>query len=221
MMTTYELLYQSYPLLMKGFCMTLLFWLASATVAMCIGLIWGLLQTQRLWITGVSEVCTFGAIIVRGTPLYIQLLIAYFVIPELLAGEFSAEVIAIFSLGMCSAAYVSAIVKGGFDNVPRGQWEAASVLGYSLRQTIQYIITPQVIPMVVPALCGEMDQVLKSTSLLSTIGIFELARAGRNIAEREMAPLQIYLAVACIYVLVSLLFNGITMALARNQKGLS
>jgi polar amino acid transport system permease protein len=219
-MNTLELLYQSYPLLMQGMFKTLQFWLVSSVIALLLGSFWGIVQVERLSIVGLSQFCFLITIVLRGTPLYVQLLITYFVLPNLIGVEIAAEAIGVITLGCCSAAYVSAIMKSGFEAIPVGQWEAARVLGYSSLQAIWYIILPQVYRVIMPALCGEIDQVVKSTSLLSTIGIFELARAGRNIAEREMSPLPIYITVAFFYLAISLVFNGILQFWMQKRRRL-
>ena len=126
--------------------------------------------------------------------------------------------IAAISLGFCSASYASQIVRGAINAVPAGQWEAAQVLGFSRWQTVRFIILPQIVPSILPALVGELDQVLKSTSIFAAIGVLELTRAGMNIIARQMNPIPIYLSIAVIYLAISSLLNLIGYYFERRAK---
>jgi ABC-type amino acid transport system permease subunit len=153
----------------------------------------------------VSSVLDGITFILRGVPFYVQLLIAYFVLPNIVGINVSAFSAALLSLGLCSASYVSQIVRGGINAIPFGQWEAAKVLGCSTTDTVRYIVIPQMLKIVLPALIGECDQLLKSTSIVSAIGVLELTGAGRNIIAQEMNPLTIYTVLAIIYLIISAL----------------
>ena len=153
--------------------------------------------------------------VLRGVPFYVQLLIAYFVLPDLLGVNLSPFVTAVSSLGLCSAAFVSQMVRSGINSIPSGQWEAAAVLGYTTVQTLRYIILPQMVRNVLPAITGELDQLLKSTSIIATIGVLELTRLGMNIVAREVAPVSIYLTVAVMYLAISSGLNGVSSRIER------
>jgi len=197
------LLSNSMPLLLKGLSMTLLLWLCATTVSLIVGIILGVLRSNMVRIPYVSTMLDGVTFVFRAVPFYVQLLIAYFVIPNLVGLTISAFAAALYSLGFCSASYVSQIVRGGINAIPAGQWEAAQVLGYTQCDTIRYIIVPQMLKIVLPALVGECDQLLKSTSIVSTIGVLELTGAGRNIIVQEMNPLTIYTLLAFIYLCMS------------------
>lgn len=197
------------PLLMQGAWMTIQLWLTAALIALSLGILIGLLRSRKLrmpWFAYLLDGITF---ILRGVPFYVQLLMAYFVIPELIGINCSAFTAATIALGLCSSAYVSQIVRGGINAVSAGQWEAAMVLGYTTYDTVRYVIVPQMIRIVLPALNGELDQLLKSTSVISAIGVLELTGAAKNIIAREMNPLPMYTAIAVIYVLFSSVLNVI------------
>lgn len=139
----------------------------------------------------------------RGIPVYIQLLIAYFALPQLLGINISPFTAAILALGICSSAYVTEIVRAGINAIPDLQWDACYVLGYNRLQTLWYIIIPQVWRIVLPALANECDAILKSTSILSSIGILELTRVASNMVSRHMNPEVMYPCVALFYLLLS------------------
>jgi His/Glu/Gln/Arg/opine family amino acid ABC transporter permease subunit len=214
MSTTTILLNSSY-LLLQGTLTTLGIWITAACVALGIGFIWGALRAERLRVPYISMIVDGITFLLRGIPFYVQLLIAYFVLPELSGIELSASVTAALTLGLCSAAYVSQILCGGINAIAVGQWEAAYVLGYTKAQTLRFIVVPQTLRYVISALGGEFDQLLKSTALASSFGVLEVTRAGMNIISREMCPMTIYLALAAIYLALSSLLNALTYKLGR------
>jgi ABC-type amino acid transport system permease subunit len=95
--------------------------------------------------------------------------------------------------------------------VPSGQWDACAVLGYPFAATMRRIILPQTIQNVFPAIVGELEQLLKSTSLLAAIGVTELTRTGMNVISRELNPIQIYVTIAGIYLCLTALLQLLTM----------
>ena len=203
------------PLLLQATGMTLFLWIAAIVVALITGIIWGVLCCDRLHIAGISQSLKGITFLLRAIPFYVQLLIVYFVLPEFIGINISASGAAIFSLGICSAAYISQIVRGGINAIDLGQWQAAYVLGYTQTATMRYVILPQVMRIILPALSGELDQLLKSTSIVSSIGVLELTGAAKNIVARELNPLTMYLTIACIYVVISLVLAKITTMLER------
>lgn len=206
------------PLLMRGALMTLELWVTAGGISLAIGSVWGILRAKQIRIPGISSIFDVITCVLRGIPFYVQLLIAYFVVPELLGGiNISPFAASTTAMGLCSAAYVSQIIKSGLGAIPRGEWEAAYVLGYSRTQALFWLMIPRAFALIMPALRGEFDQLLKSTSIISTLGLMELTNAARNIIERDLQPLPIYAAVAVIYLLMSIGFNGIITKLFEKR----
>jgi His/Glu/Gln/Arg/opine family amino acid ABC transporter permease subunit len=203
-------LYQFAPLLAQGLFMTIVLWIGALGIALSVGIITGIIRSRALRVQGLSRLCDGMVFVLRGIPFYVQLLIAYYVIPDLLGMQISARVTGIVSLGLCSAAYVSQIVSGGINAIADEQWQAAYMLGLNRLQTVWYVILPQTIRIVLPMLAGESDQLLKSTSIISTIGVIELTRAGMNIVAREMQVVPVYMTVACLYLLIFAVFTIVT-----------
>ena len=165
-----------------------------------------------------AKVCDVITFVLRGIPFYVQLLLAYFVIPSVLNIDIPAYVAAAGALGLCSAAYISQIVRGGIDALNPCQWEAAKMLGYSTTQTLRFIIIPQAVKNIFPALTGELDQQLKSTAVFSTIGILELTGAGKNIISQEMNPIAMYTAIALLYLCLSSGLAAVSLYAARRMQ---
>jgi polar amino acid transport system permease protein len=139
------------------------------------------------------------------------------VLPSVLHIQISGFVAATAALAICSSGYVIEIVRSGLNAIPKGQWDAAFVLGYSTYATVRRIIVPQLFRTILPALIGELEQLLKSSSLLATIGVTELTRVGMNIISREMNPLPVYGTIACIYLIFSALLT--LLMLAAEKRG--
>ncbi len=193
------------PLLLKGTFITLSSWVAAGIISLMIGTCIGIISCRYLTSAWSSIIVRGYTFIAKGIPAYVQILIAYFVIPALLGINISGFLAAIGALGFCSSGYITEIVRSGINTIPRGQWDICFVLGYSIKDTLFRIILPQAFKNIVPTLFGELEQLLKSTSLLATIGITELTRTGMNIISRELNPIPTYFMIAFIY----LLFSGV------------
>lgn len=193
------------PLLLKGALITLAAWSVAGIISLLIGTLMGIMSCDYMGSKRVSPVIKLYTFIAKGIPAYVQILIAYFVIPSVLGISINGFLAACGALAFCSSGYVTEIIRAGINSIPRGQWDACFVLGYPLKDTLRRIIMPQAFKHALPALLGECEQLLKSTSLLATIGITELTRSGMNIISRELNPIPIYLLIAALY----LLFSGI------------
>lgn len=199
------------PLFAKGALVTVAAWLCAATISIIVGTVLGLCTSPRLGFPMIARFIKVYAFITKGVPAYLQILIFYFVLPSLLQISLSGFCAATLALSLCSSGYVIEIIRSGLNAIPAGQWDAAFVLGYSKRATVMRIIIPQLFRIIVPALIGECEQLLKSSSLLATIGVTELTRVGMNIISRELNPLPIYCTVALIYLLFSALLTSLMM----------
>jgi His/Glu/Gln/Arg/opine family amino acid ABC transporter permease subunit len=206
-----QLITQSLPLLFKGALTTLQVFLFAASMSFTLGSLMGILSCSRLKIPFIEGI-TFA---LRAVPFYIQLLIVYFVLPDLLGFNLQPFPASVLALGLCSSGYVAQIVRGGINSIPAVQWEAATTLGYTTFQSLRLVILPQVMRHVMPMFNNELDAMLKSTSVVSTIGMLELTRMGMNIVSREMEPVPIYLTVALFYICMSALLNLTTKTLEK------
>lgn len=203
------------PLLLKGALITLGTWILAATVSLLIGTIFGVLSCRQLGLTHWQIVIRAYTFVAKGVPAYVQILIAYFVIPAALGINLSGFWAATLALAFCSSGYVTEIVRAGINGVARGQWEACFVLGYPFPATLRLVILPQAFKNILPAFFGELEQLLKSTALLATIGVTELTRTGMNIISRELNPIAVYLVIAAIYLLFAALLQIVAFYLEK------
>lgn len=200
------------PVFIRGTLVTIGAWLASGAISLFLGTILGILSCRFFKYTRLQYLIFCYTFIAKGVPAYVQILMAYFFLPALLGLYIPGYLAALGALAFCSSGYVAEIVRSAIDAVSCGQWQACFVLGYSTPQTLTRIILPQAAKHALPALCGESEQLLKSTSLLATIGITELTRTGMNIISKELNPIPVYAVIACIYLLLSaLLHTGIAV----------
>jgi His/Glu/Gln/Arg/opine family amino acid ABC transporter permease subunit len=135
---------------------------------------------------------------VRGTPALVQIFFVYFGMPAI-GVNLTAPVAAVIALAINSGGYLAEIFRGGIVSVEKGQGEAARSLGMSSSQALRRIILPQAILRVVPATAGEFTNLVKGTSLLSTISVMELTRVAQVIVGVTFRPIEAYIAIAVIY----------------------
>ena len=167
-----------------------------------------------LWFL-VNGICNIYLTVVRGTPVVVQLLIAYFII---FASSRNGVAVAIFAFGLNSGAYVAEIIRGGIMSIDNGQFEAGRSLGFNYVQTMIYIIIPQVFKSVLPTLCNEFIVLIKETSVAGYVGVMDLTKAGdriRGISFKAFMPL---IAVALIYLVVVVILTQLVKILERRLR---
>ena len=154
--------------------------------------------------------------IIRGTPALLQLMILYYIIFK--SVNINIVVVGIISFGLNSGAYVSQIIRSGLISIPKGQEEASTMLGFNYFQTMKYVIMPQALRNVLPALGNEFITLLKETSVAGYIGILELTKASDIVASSTYDYFFPLLIVAIIYLILTL---GLTKLLNFFERRLS
>jgi len=190
--------------------------LQIAGIAVSIGLILG--TGLALIQTGTNKLLrmlvTAYVTVIRGTPMLVQIMIAYFVLPQL-GINLSAFWSAVLAIGINSSAYLSQIIRSGIASIGKGQWEAAQVLGFSRGQALRYIILPQALQVVLPALGNEFITLLKDSSLASTIGVVELVKEGQIIISKTYKVIPVYLMITLVYLVMT---SVLSLVLAWIEK---
>lgn len=150
--------------------------------------------------------------IMRGTPLLLQLIFIYYVLPSIGIGldRIPAAIIA-FTLNY--AAYFAEIFRGGISSIPTGQYEAAKVLKFTPVQTVRLIILPQVVKIVLPSVFNEVMTLVKDTSLVYALGISDLILASRTAANRDASLAPMFVAG-----LIYLLLIGLATLIAKQVE---
>ncbi|MCQ2613454.1 MAG: amino acid ABC transporter permease [Treponemataceae bacterium] len=148
-------------------------------------------------------------LIIRGTPLILQLIFVYFAPYYIFKLSYDRFTAAIIAFAINYACYFAEIYRGGIESIPKGQYEAAKILGFTKAQTFFKIVLPQVVKRILPACGNEVITLVKDTALAQTIGVAELFRAAQNAASREFSTMPIFIAGVFYFVmnwLVSLVF---------------
>ena len=160
-------------------------------------------------------ICKFYLTVIRGTPVVVQLMIAYFLI---FASVKNGVPVAIFAFGINSGAYVAEIFRGGIMSVDDGQFEAGRSLGFNYIQTMWHIVIPQMFKSVLPTLCNEFIALLKETSVAGYVGIMDITKAGNTIAGRLYTYLLPLLTVAAVYLIVVIILLWLVGKLERRLR---
>lgn len=155
--------------------------------------------------------------ILRGTPLMIQLFLIYFGLPAL-GINLDAFTAGIIGIGINSSGYVGEIVRGGIEGVPKGQWEAARMLGLSYWQTMRIIVLPQAIRHMLPAIGNEFVTLIKESSLLSVLAISDLTMVGQQVRSVTYASFETFIFVAVIYLVLTSVTSGALQLLENHWK---
>lgn len=191
------------PLILNGAAMTVLVSFCGLIIGFCGGIILGIFSCNKLKQGWWSWLISLYVLVVRGTPLYVQVLIVYYALPEFTGFNVCPFWAGVCALGLNSIAYITEIIRAGINAVPDGQWDAAFVLGYSPSMALALIIMPQTIKNILPALVNEVISVLKESSILATIGLIELVRVAINISAITLDPMSIYLGIGLIYLMLT------------------
>lgn len=200
---------------------TLYLTLASGAFGLVVGVLVGLARTS-----GFAPFRWFGAVfvwLIRGTPLLLQILFAYNALPLIFQAlhipiqldDFWSAVLALsFNVG----AYNAEVIRAGIQAVPRGQTEAARSLGLSGGQTMQSIVLPQALRIVVPPLVNNLVALLKDSSLASVIGILELVNQGGRVSSATFQFIPVYLTLGAVYLALTTVLTLFTDVLEKRVR---
>jgi His/Glu/Gln/Arg/opine family amino acid ABC transporter permease subunit len=187
------------PLLAHGALTTLRVSLVAGVLACLLGGLLGLLSLSRYAL--VRAVIRAYVDFIRGTPILIQIFLVFFALPwvgirfdEIWAGT--------VALALNGAGYMTETVRGAVGSVERGQSEAAMSIGMMNSQVLVYILLPQALRPLIPPLTNELITLLKSSSLLSVISVYELTRAGQAVISIYFVPFEIYGLIALYYFVI-------------------
>jgi polar amino acid transport system permease protein len=195
--------------LWRGWLVTLGISLAALAGSIVFGLLFMLGQRSPLVV--VRWTCRAFLEFVRDTPLLVHLLFGYFVIFAPLIsrplGEHGLDdklIIGILLLSVFEGAYLGEILRGGVESIPRTQWESARAVGFSPFQVYRYVIFPQALRRVLPAMAGLFVSLIKDSSLLNVIGVAEYFYNTKNFISRSYAGLEGYVPLAIGYLILTL-----------------
>lgn len=213
----FEVIIHNFPFLMQGLFVTLKVALISMILSMFFGTILGIIRFWRIPI--LSAISGLFIDITRSIPLILYIIFIHFSIsPYLYAHANFLRYIGVDCLEMYSAiiaivaftsAYIAEIIRSGLKSVEHEQILAAKALALNNYQIMEYVILPQAISRMKPALCAQFITLVKDTSLASAIGLVELTRASEIIYETSMHEFQVLSFVALIYIIINFLIQNL------------
>lgn len=196
-----------------GIGVSILVTLVTYAVSLVLGLIGGLGRLSRNRV--VFGFFTLYVEMIRGIPLLVQLIWWYYAFPiilqqigldisKLIPRDIFAVSMAVLGLAVCYGAYMSEIFRAGIQSIPKGQMEAARSLGMTHFQAMRYVVLPQAIRIILPPLGNEFIALLKDSSLVSAVAVADLTRRGREFMAMSFLPLQTWIMVALLYLVMTL-----------------
>ena len=209
---------------LEGVGTTLLITAAALAIGLVLGVLVAIVRTahdqqrpgQKNWILGIADtICRVYVTVIRGTPMMVQLLIMYFVI---FRGSRENNLVGLMTLGINSGAYVAEIIRGGLMALDPGQMEAGRSLGLNYVDTMRFIVVPQAIKSILPALGNEFIMLLKDTSLITIIGGKELLYAAQAIYNRTYEQMFPLLGIASIYLIIVMALTWLLEILERRMR---
>ena len=206
---------RSLPTIFSGFLMALATVLVSYPLAIPLGLALALMRLSSWKV--LRGIATTYVNVVRGTPLFLQIYIAFFGLP--LAGiHIPTFPLGVLVLLMNSGAYQCEIYRGGIQSIDKGQSEAARSLGMTGAQTMLYVIIPQTVRRVIPTMTNEFILMYKDTSMLAAVGVMEIVMNAKTIVA-STGSITPYVVAACFYLLITLPLAKVVGILERKLAG--
>ncbi|WP_279024131.1 amino acid ABC transporter permease [Gibbsiella quercinecans] len=187
--------------LLAGALVTIEVTLCAMLLSCILGTLIGLARVnparKALWLAGNTYV-----VLVRGTPLLVQLFILYFGLPYF-GIVIPAFVCGVIGMGCYSAAYVSELVRGAILSIDRGQMEAGRSMGMSSGQAMRWVIMPQALVRMVPPMANEFIALTKNSALVSLVTIHDVMHEGQKIISVSYRSLEVYIVIAFIYLILT------------------
>ena len=165
-----------------------------------------------------NGICTFYVALFRGTPIVVQLLVAYYALMPMFGANLPGIRVAMIVFGMNSGAYISEIMRSGIQSVDQGQMEAGRAVGLSFGTSMMKIVIPQAVKNILPTLGNEFIALIKETSVVSFIAVSDLYMAFNYIGTNSYEFMVPYLVMALIYIVLVLIITLLIRILERSLK---
>ncbi len=198
------LLKNNFPALLQGLWNTIVLALVSFALAIVLGVIFGLFRVSP--VRGLRIFAGLYIDVIRGIPMMVLAFFIFFGLPGMTGITIPDFAAGIITLTLNASAYIAEIVRGGINAVPVGQMEASRSLGLSYNKTMQKIVLPQAVKIMIPSFINQFVISLKDTTIISAIGVVELLQTGKIIVARTTQSSYVYLIIAVMYlILITLL----------------
>jgi glutamine transport system permease protein len=212
----YSVVWESMPVLLNGVKLTISITIFGLLIGFCLGTLAGLARTSR----NPAFHYPAGVYIesIRGTPLMVQVMFIYFGLPLALGMRIPPLFAGISAIAINAGAYIAEIVRGAIQSIDKGQTEAGRSIGLTHFQSMLYVIWPQAFKRMIPPLGNQFIISLKDTSLLVVIGVGELTRQGQEIIAVNFRAFEVWLAVAIMYLALTMTIAKILRILEKRLE---
>ncbi len=201
--------------LIKGFGMTVALGLIGFIISFFIGLLSALGQSCK--ILAVRYFCNLYVMLIRGTPLIMQIYLFFYILGTAWGIE-NRFVAGILILSLFEGAYIAEILRAGIQALDPEQMEAARAVGFTRKQTVRFVLLPQLIVLTVPSLTGQFASIIKDSSLLSMIAVIELTQTIREITATNFKLFEGYLFLGFLYLCLTLPITLLSKRLERRFR---
>ncbi len=202
--------------LLQGLWMTIELSIVGILAALVFGLILGIMgiAEHKFW-HGLANVIIY---IFRGIPMMVLAFFIYIGMPTLLGHKLPLFTAGILTLMLDEGAYIGAIVRGGFESVDVGQWEAARSLGLPYYKALWKVVAPQGFKLMIPSLVNQFIITLKDTSILSAIGVMDLTQTGANLIAQNFQGFKMWLIIAVMYLIIITLLTWLSNYIQKKMQ---
>lgn len=212
----FDLLQPYIPMFQSGLAVTCEITAAALVIAFALGAL--IAVGKVLPCRPLRAVLGFYTSVFRGVPLIVLLFLVYFATPQLTGYKIDMFTASVLTLGLNGSATVSETLRGGIEGVDAGQYDAARSIGLPYSKMMRLIVIPDALRSVAPALVNEVITVLKSSSLVATIGLMDMMRAAQSVQALTYRAFEPFLAVAVVYYLIVMALVAVSRRLERRFR---
>lgn len=224
----FKLVFTQIPKLLQYLPITMALAVASTVFGILLGLIIAIIKIKHIKV--LDKIATVYVSVVRGTPIIVQLYIAYFGIPMLIkwinyktgsdiqVADIPGFIYAFMALGFNQSAFDAEIIRAALQSVDKGQVEAAQAMGMSYGQTLRRIIIPEAVTVALPSLGNSFINAIKGTSLAFTCAVVEMTAAGQILAGRTYRYFEMYISLAIVYWIITIVIERILKLIEKKTS---
>ena len=223
----FKIIEEYWPMFLRGAGVTLLISIIGTVIGAIIGLIIGTIRTippsdngfKRFWLKIVNFILTVYVEVFRGTPMIVQSMVIYYGSLMLFNINMDKMFAGIFIVSINTGAYTAEIVRGGIISVDKGQLEASHAIGMNHAKTMLYVVLPQVVRNILPAIGNEFVINIKDTSVLNVISVTELYYQTSSITGNVFRFFEPFLIASVIYLIMTLTVTRILRLIEKKMDG--
>lgn len=212
---------EAFPAVLSALPMTLLLVFAATILGTMLGLIIALVKIWRVPV--LTQIFAVYISFLRGTPMIVQLFLAYYGVPMLIEGltgenlnNVSPVVFAVIAFSINQSAFLAELFRGGVESVPKGQVEAGSAIGLTNWQIYRRIIIPQAVRMILPGYTVQFVWLLQGTALASTISVVDVMGKAQQLGTSTYHVVEPYLSAAVLFIIMSVLCDSFATMINRH-----